>query len=71
MTDLYDIEAALRTIAGQRRRADQLTLATTEIADKLANHLRAHARPCPRCAPSVPVPDSGTPDTSKEATDVV
>jgi hypothetical protein len=45
MTDLYDVESALREVARYRRRRDQLTTATTEVADRLASHMARHFGP--------------------------
>jgi len=45
MADRYDVEEALRTLARQRRRVDELTITQTDIADRLAGHLRAHFGP--------------------------
>lgn len=45
MTALYDVELGLREIARHRRRRDQLTNATTEVADRLAHHMARHFGP--------------------------
>jgi hypothetical protein len=39
---LYDVEQARRVVAAQRRKRDELTLATTMIADRLSSHLGRH-----------------------------
>ena len=39
---LYDVEKARRVLATQRRKRDELTLATTMIADRLSSHLGRH-----------------------------
>lgn len=45
MSDLYDVELGLREIARHRRRRDQLTTATADVADRLASHMARHFGP--------------------------
>lgn len=44
-TDRYDVEAALRQLARQRRNRDPLIRETTHHADRLAEHLRPEFGP--------------------------
>lgn len=43
--DLYDVEASLHIIAGQRRKRDEVTRAQAELADRLAGRITAHFGP--------------------------
>jgi hypothetical protein len=42
VTDLYDVEDALRTAAKYRRRNDAATLAQVDLADRLATAMTKH-----------------------------
>jgi hypothetical protein len=42
---LYDVEDALRILAQQRHKRDEVTMAQCDIADRLAHHLKNHFGP--------------------------
>lgn len=39
---LYDVDRARHVLAAQRRKRDELTLATTMVADRLSSHIGRH-----------------------------